>query len=247
MFAVTAQPQQFCHDELRAVAGARLGDRAADNVQARGQISGVHGMGSNAVAYPLVREACAGELPFGGRGISVLIVGHDDDERQFFDGGLVEGFVKGAGGGGPIAQARCADGAGNFFETPREQHAVHHGNHRAEVADHRQITFARMAAMDVAITSAHRSKRGAEIVADGVNNRFAKSQPPGGVADERGEHVGFFEGNAEGGAQGFLPATEKNAAVNLAGAVKRGKFVVQQPRPHHEAESGEVRLTDGIG
>jgi hypothetical protein len=35
--------------------------------------------------------------------------------------------------------------------------------------------------------------------------------------------------------------------MDFAGAVKRGKFVVQQPRPQHAAEGGEVGLADGLG
>ena len=52
----------------------------------------------------------------------------------------------------------------------------------------------------------------------------------------------FLQRDADGGAQGFLAAAEKNAAVDFAGAVKRGEFVVQQPRPQHEAIRGEVRV-----
>ena len=194
----------------------------------------------DAVADGLVRQIFAGKLAVGGRGIGVLIVGDDEDERQFFNGGLVQSFVKRAGGSRAVAEAGRADGAGNFFETTRKQHAVHDGNHRAEMADHRQIAFARPAAMDIAVAPAHRAERGAEVVAHGVNDGFAKSQAAGAVADERGKNIGFFERHADGGAQGFLAAAEKNAAVDFAGAVKRGEFVIQQPRPQHEAESGEL-------
>jgi hypothetical protein len=53
--------------------------------------------------------------------------------------------------------------------------------------------------------------------------------------------------NADGGAQSFLPATEENAALDFAGTVKRGIFIVQQPRPQHEAVGGKLRPADGAG
>ena len=98
--------------------------------------------------------------------------------------------------------------------------------------------------MDIAVASAHRAERGAEISADGVDYAFAKSQSAGGVADEWREDVGFIEMNADGGAQSFLTATEENAAVDFAGAVKRGEFVIQQPRPQHKAVSDPLRLAN---
>ena len=156
-----------------------------------------------------------------------MIVGDDQNERQFFHRRLVERLVKRAGGSRAVANAGRADRAGNSFEPAREQHAVHDGNHRAEMADHRQITFPRLAAMDVAVAAAHRAERRAEIGAHGVQNGFAKRQPPGGVADERRKDVAFFQRDADRRAQGFLAASEKDAAVDFAGAVKRGEFVVQ--------------------
>ena len=180
----------------------------------------------DAVTDGFVREIGAGKLIGGRRGIGELIVGDDEDERQFFDSGLVERFVKSAGGSCAFAEARDTDDAGNSFHAACKQNSVHDGNHRAEMADHRQITFLRTTAVDIAIAPAHRAERRAEISADGVNDGFAKRKATSGVADERREHIGFIEVDADGRAQGFLTATEKNAAVDFAGAVERGKFVV---------------------
>ena len=110
------------------------------------------------------------------------------------------------------------------------------------MADHRQVTFLRPAAMNVAVAAAHRAERGTEIRSHGVNDRFAKRQPSGGVADERREDVAFFQGYADGGAQGFLAASQKNAAMDFPGAIKRGELVVQHARQQHEAEGGEAGL-----
>jgi hypothetical protein len=53
--------------------------------------------------------------------------------------------------------------------------------------------------------------------------------------------------NADGGAQGFLAAAEKDAAMDFAGAIERGEFVIQQPRPQHETVGGQLRPAGGAG
>ena len=106
--------------------------------------------------------------------------------------------------------------------------------------NHRQTTFLRLAAMDVAVAPAHRAERRAHISPHGVQNGFSKSQPSRRVADERREHIGFFQGNSDCGAQGFLPASEKNPAVDFSGALERGELVVQQSREQHETIRGEM-------
>jgi len=78
--------------------------------------------------------------------------------------------------------------------------------------------------MDIAVTTAHRAKHGTQIRPHSVNHRFAKRQPSGRVADQRREHVALFQRQTYGNAQGFLPAADKNAAMDFPGAVKRGEF-----------------------
>ncbi len=98
--------------------------------------------------------------------------------------------------------------------------------------------------MNVAIATAHRAERGTEIRPHGVNDRFAEREPSGGIADERREHVAFFQGQTDGSAQGFLAAAEKNAAVDFSGAVKRGELVVQHARQQHEAAGGKAGFAE---
>ena len=129
-----------------------------------------------------------------------------------------------------------------FLQFSREQHPVHDGNHRAQMADHRQITLPRPAAMDIAVAPAHRAERGTQIRPHGVNDRFAEREPSGGVADERREHVAFFQGQTDGNAQGLLAAAEKNAAVDFPGAVKRGELVVQHARQQHDSGRRQGRF-----
>ena len=45
--------------------------------------------------------------------------------------------------------------------------------------------------MDIAFAAAHRAERRTKVGSDGVENRFAKSQPTGSVANQRGETGGM--------------------------------------------------------
>ena len=130
------------------------------------------------------------------------------------------------------------------FEPARQQNAVHDGNHRPEMADHGQITFPGFAAVHVAVAAAHRSQRRAEIGAGGVPDGLAEGQPPRRIADQRREHVALLQRDAGRRAQGFLAASEEDAAVDSAGTPKRREFVIQQPRQQHEAVGDQIRFTE---
>ena len=192
-------------------------------------------MRAHAVAEGAVREIIAGELAAVGGGIRELVVGHDHHQGQLFNGCLIQGLVERAGGGAAFAEGGHADHAGLTFHAAGKEHAIDHGNHRAEMADHGQETFAGVAAVDIAIAPAHGAEGGAHVIAHGIHDGFAKGQAAGGIADERGKDVRVPERNPDGRAQGFLAAAEKDAAVNLAGAVKRGKLVIEQAGAQHEA------------
>jgi hypothetical protein len=215
VFAVAAEAEQGGDDELRTVAGPGAIHRVADHFEAGGQIRAVHRIRFNAVARAPVGQVGAGELAAVRGGVGVLVVGHDEDEREFFDGGLVQRLVKRAGGGRPVAEARGADAAGNAFHPAGKKDPVHDGYHRAEVADHRQQPGLRAAAVDVAVAPAHGAERGAEVGADGVNHRFAEREPAGTVADERGEHVGFFQRNPDGALKASWPRPRKTPPLIL--------------------------------
>ena len=169
-----------------------------------------------------------------------MVVGQDQNQRQFFHGGLVERLMKRAGGTGAVADARRADGSGDALHAARKQSAIDNGNHRAEMADHRQITLLRPAPVDIAVATAHRAERRAEIRARGVEHGFTERQPPRRVTDQRREDVALFEGQTGRDAQRLLSASEKNAAMDFPGAVKRGELVVQQARQQHEAIRGQM-------
>ena len=54
-----------------------------------------------------------------------------------------------------------------------------------------QQALDRAAAVDVTITTAHRTEGRAKISADGVGDRFAKSEATGAITDQRSENVTF--------------------------------------------------------
>src|ERR1700723_3440503 len=89
--------------------------------------------------------------------IRVLIVHDDDNQWQPFDCSHVECLMESAGGGSPIADCGRANRGSIPFEASCQQGARHHGDQRSQVADHRLISLARIAAMDVPITTATQS------------------------------------------------------------------------------------------
>ena len=120
VFAVAAEAEQIGHDELRAVAGAGTSDRVANDIKTRGQIIANHGMRFDAVAHGFIRKVGADKLAVIRRGIGVLVVGDDEDEREFFHGRLIKRFVKRSGGSRAFAETCRADKAGDAFHPPCE-------------------------------------------------------------------------------------------------------------------------------
>src|SRR6266446_5967172 len=58
----------------------------------------------------------------------------------------------------------------------------------------------------------------------------------GGIADERREHVPGPQGLTDRHAQRFLAPAQENAAVDFAGAIEAGKFVVERAGQQHTPE-----------
>ena len=95
--------------------------------------------------------------------------------------------------------------------------------------------------MDVAVAGPHRSQRRPEISAHGVQHRFAEGKATGAVANKRRKDVALAQSQSGGDAQGFLAASEKNAAVNFAHAIKTGEFVIEDAREQHQSICLHVR------
>src|SRR5688572_3861643 len=115
------------------------------------------------------------------------------------------------------------------------------------MADHRQIALARPAAMNVAITPAHRAEGRAKIGSGSVQQGFAESQSPRLIANQRRENISLAERDGDGDAQGFLPAPDEDAAMDFARAIKAGEFLIQNAPQKHPAKRADVLLTRGCG
>src|SRR5688500_8770606 len=111
------------------------------------------------------------------------------------------------------------------------QSAVNHGNHRAEMADHWQVTFAQFPAMNLSVAAAHGTDRRTKTSANGFEGSFAESQASGAVANQRRKLITFAEGYAGRDADGLLAASQIDAAArDLAGAIKTSQFVIHGAR-----------------
>ena len=244
MFPVAAQAQQLGDDHLRSPARSGLADRVAYHFEAGRQVGAFRGVSADPVPGGLVQERAAGKLPIGRSGIGVVVIGHDQHQRQFLDGGLVDGFVKGAGGRGAVANAGRADRAGDSLEAMGHQGTVHDGNHRAQMADHHEQPFLGPAPVDVAVARAHRAQGRAQISPHRIQNRLTKSQPSGPVPNQRGEDVSLAQSQSNGHAQRFLASAQEDAAVDFAHAIEARKLVIQQARQEHKAVSPYAHVTE---
>src|SRR5262249_29293161 len=74
----------------------------------------------------------------------------------------------------------------------------------------------------------------------GVEHALAEGQPSRGVADERGEHVAFAQGESDGDAQGLLATTQEDAADNFAATIEAGQFVIKHSGKEHPTEGSNV-------
>ena len=97
MFAVTGETQSRGDDELRWTAGPRALDRGADDFEALRQVGAVDRAAFVAVAFRTIDQIRTGKLAIVRRGVGVMIVRRDDDQRHLLDRGDVHPFVRRTG------------------------------------------------------------------------------------------------------------------------------------------------------
>ena len=97
VLAVTGETQSRCDDELRWTTGARALDGGADDFEALRQVGAVDRAAFVAVALRAIDQIRTGELAVVRRGVGVMIVCRDDDQRHMLDRGDVHPFVRRAG------------------------------------------------------------------------------------------------------------------------------------------------------
>src|ERR1700719_122029 len=124
----------------------------------------------------------------------------------------------------------------------RHQRAHSYRNHRAEVTDHRELTFARLSAVNVAVAPAHGSLSRAKISAGNIDDRLSKRGAPGLIANQRRKDVAFLQKQSASDADRFLAFTDVNSAGDLAAAIKADQFLLECAREQHPAKRLEESL-----
>jgi hypothetical protein len=192
-------------------------------------------MPGKAVARGALGQIFAGELARVGRGVRKLVVGHEHDQRQPLNAGLVHRLVKSAGRSAAVAEAGRPDRAREALHPAGEEDTVNHGDHGAEVADHGQYALGNPAAVNVAVAGAHGTERGTEKGAESLKGRFAEGQPPRRVPDQGREDIPGPQVQPGRRAECLLPAAQEASTVDLPAAVQAGVFVIQNPGQQHHA------------
>jgi hypothetical protein len=247
MLAVAAETQQRGDDQLRAVAFARSRHRFSHDFEACEQIGGIHRVAIDSVAGGFVNKVVACELARGRRGVGVLVVGDHNDQGQLLHGCQVDRFVKSPRGRAAVTDASGADDVRDALKSPREKRARDGRNHRAEVADHCEVTIFRPAAVDVSIASAHRTQTRAQVGARRIKQALAECQPPRLIANQRREDVALAKRDSGRRTQGLLASAEKNAALDFSAAIEARVFLLGKPREQHEMVSLEIFVPRNCG
>src|SRR5438045_6315730 len=124
----------------------------------------------------------------------------------------------------------------------RHQCAHSYRNHRAEMTDHRELTFARLSAMNVAVAPAHGSLSRAKISAGNIDDRLSKRRATGLIANQRRKDVAFLQKQSASDADRFLAFTDVNPAGDLAAAIKADQFLLESAGEQHPAKRLEESL-----
>src|SRR6266480_6918309 len=98
------------------------------------------------------------------------------------------------------------------------------------MADHCQLVLARPAAMNIAITAAHRAFDRPEIRPDHVKQWFTERRTPRLIANQWAEHISLLQKHSARRADCFLAAAEIHTANDHAAAIKTCQFVLENAR-----------------
>src|SRR5260370_29727043 len=126
---------------------------------------------------------------------------------------------------------------------PFRHHRPHsYRTHCSEMTDHRELTFARLSAMNVAVAPAHRALSRAKISARNIDDRLSKRGAPGLIANQRRKDIAFLQKQSASDADRFLAFTDVNPAGDLAAAIKADQFLLECAREQHPAKRLEESL-----
>ena len=80
------------------------------------QIGAIYSFAFNAITNGLIQQRSARELKPVRSRVGILVICHDNNQRQLFNRRLVNRFMESAGRGATIANAGRTHGIGNVFE-----------------------------------------------------------------------------------------------------------------------------------
>src|SRR5205807_1490754 len=170
MLTMAAKPEQLSDDQLWPLSLASSGYNILHRLKAFAQIIPIDLVAFDAITQSLIDQLRTGELARSRCGIGILIIRNHQNQREFLDGSLIESLVKGASRSTAIADTRRPDRVRRTFEAPRQQHPIDDGDHRAQMADHRQQPFFGSAPVDVSVASPHWAQRRAKVCADRIKD-----------------------------------------------------------------------------
>jgi hypothetical protein len=76
--------------------------------------------------------------------------------------------------------------------------------------------------MDIAIAPPHRPERRSQVGTNRFQDRLPKSQPPGGIPDERRKNVPRLQGHSHRNTQGLLAPAKEDAPKDFARPIQAG-------------------------
>src|SRR6266516_4253454 len=237
VFPMTGQAQDGSDDQLRRATCSRALHRATDYIQTICKIGSIDRVTFESVTRRAINQIMTSYLAVVWRGISIMIVRRDDNERHLFDSGYVHSFVERAGLHTAFADARQADKVFLTAESFRHQRAHRHRNHRAEVTDHSELIVARPAPVNIAVSSTHGALPRAEISARDVEQWFAECGSPCLVANQWREDVAFLQKQTASHADRFLALADVNAARDQTAAVETNELFFESAREQHPTKA----------
>jgi hypothetical protein len=95
--------------------------------------------------------------------------------------------------------------------------------------------------VDIAIATSHWTQTGTKKGSDRIQERFAKSETSGGIANQGSEDITVAKGDSHGGTERLLTPAEENTTLNLSHSVQARQFVIKHSRQQHVAVGFDKR------
>src|SRR5947209_3521120 len=110
------------------------------------------------------------------------------------------------------------------------------------MTDHRELTVAWFATMNISVATAHWTLARTEISARNIEKRLAKRGTAGLIADQRRKNIALFQKQSASDADRFLAFANVNAAGDVAAAIKANQLFLERAREQHPPKRFEKSL-----